>query len=113
MDGDALDPDALQGDRPPARRSTSSAASWSALAASPITGLVRGLGSMVSGLAIALGQIAEQGLVTGEAPAEAEEAPAEEEPAAEEHRPRRAAAEEHRRGSPARSAAEEAERRAA
>jgi large subunit ribosomal protein L10 len=56
------------------------------VAASPITGLVRGLGSMVSGLAIALGQIAEQGLVSGEAPpaeepaAEAEEeAPAEEE----------------------------------
>ena len=34
------------------------------VAASPITGLVRGLGSMISGLAIALGQIAEQGLVT-------------------------------------------------
>jgi large subunit ribosomal protein L10 len=51
------------------------------VAASPITGLVRGLGSMVSGLAIALGQIAEQGLVTGEPPAE--QAPAEEEPAAE------------------------------
>jgi len=45
------------------------------LAASPITSLVRGLGSMVSGLAIALGQIAEQGLVSGEAPA-AEDAPA-------------------------------------
>lgn len=40
------------------------------IAASPLTGLVRGLGSMVSGLAIALGQIAEQGLVGGEAPAE-------------------------------------------
>ena len=50
------------------------------LAASPLTGLVRGLGSMISGLAVALGQIAEQGLVSGEAPlAEAEaqeEAPA-------------------------------------
>ena len=45
------------------------------LAASPITSLVRGLGSMVTGLAIALGQIAEQGLVSGEAPA-AEDAPA-------------------------------------
>ncbi len=41
------------------------------VAASPITGLVRGLGSMMSGLAIALGQIAEQGLVSGEPPAEA------------------------------------------
>ncbi len=47
------------------------------VAASPITGLVRGLGSMLSGLAIALGQIAEQGLVTGEAPS----APAEDEAA--------------------------------
>jgi large subunit ribosomal protein L10 len=39
------------------------------VAASPITGLVRGLGSMMSGLAVALGQIAEQGLVSGAAPA--------------------------------------------
>ena len=48
--------------------------------ASPLTGLVRGLGSMIQGLALQLGQIAEQGLVTGEAPAAApaEEAPAEE-----------------------------------
>ncbi|HEU4463001.1 MAG TPA: 50S ribosomal protein L10 [Solirubrobacterales bacterium] len=45
--------------------------------ASPLTGLVRGLGSMIQGLALQLGQIAEQGLVSGEAPA-AEEAPAEE-----------------------------------
>src|SRR5215203_629947 len=61
--------------------------------ASPLTGLVRGLGSMIQGLALQLGQIAEKGLVSGEAPAEeapaeeteesaAEEAPAEE-PAAE------------------------------
>ncbi len=42
------------------------------VAASPITGLVRGLGSMMSGLAIALGQIAEQGLVRGEPPTEPE-----------------------------------------
>jgi large subunit ribosomal protein L10 len=57
--------------------------------ASPLTGLVRGLGSMIQGLALQLGQIAEKGLVSGEAPAEeepaaeAEEAPAEE-PEAEE-----------------------------
>jgi large subunit ribosomal protein L10 len=53
--------------------------------ASPLTGLVRGLGSMIQGLALQLGQIAEKGLVSGEAPPaeEAEdEAPAEE-PAAE------------------------------
>ena len=40
-----------------------------AMLASPLTGLVRGLGSMISGLAVALGQIQEQGLVSGaEAP---------------------------------------------
>lgn len=37
--------------------------------ASPLTGLVRGLGSMIQGLALQLGQIAEQGLVSGGAPA--------------------------------------------
>ncbi|MEA2352801.1 MAG: large subunit ribosomal protein [Thermoleophilaceae bacterium] len=58
--------------------------------ASPVTGLVRGLASMIGGLASQLGQIRDQGLVAGgeeAAPAEepaAEEAPAEEEPAAEE-----------------------------
>jgi large subunit ribosomal protein L10 len=46
--------------------------------ASPITGLVRGLGSMIQGLALQLGQIAEKGLVSGEAPAAAPEAEAEE-----------------------------------
>jgi large subunit ribosomal protein L10 len=50
--------------------------------ASPLTGLVRGLGSMIQGLALQLGQIAEQGLVSGEAPAEDPKAEAEE-PAAE------------------------------
>jgi large subunit ribosomal protein L10 len=51
--------------------------------ASPLTGLVRGLGSMIQGLALQLGQIAEKGLVSGEAPAAAaEEAPAEEPEAA-------------------------------
>ena len=71
--------------------------------ASPITGLVRGLNQLIGGLAQQLGQIAEQGLVSGqstddsrqeepaaaeeppteeaeEAPAEAEEPPAEEAP---------------------------------
>jgi large subunit ribosomal protein L10 len=43
--------------------------------ASPITGLVRGLNSLIAGLASQLQQMAEQGLVTGEAPAEQEEAP--------------------------------------
>jgi large subunit ribosomal protein L10 len=36
------------------------------MAASPLTGLARGLGSLLSGLAVALGQIQEQGLVGGE-----------------------------------------------
>ena len=53
--------------------------------ASPITGLVRVLNALISGLAIQLGQIRDQGLVGGDAADEtaAEEAPAEE-PAAEE-----------------------------
>ena len=56
--------------------------------ASPITGLVRGLASLISGLAIQLRQIEEQGLVTGEAPAPAaEEPPAPEEPPAAEDAP--------------------------
>jgi large subunit ribosomal protein L10 len=37
--------------------------------ASPLTGLVRGLGSMIQGLALQLGQIAEKGLVSGDSPA--------------------------------------------
>jgi large subunit ribosomal protein L10 len=44
--------------------------------ASPITGLVRVLNALISGLAIQLGQIRDQGLIGGDAPAE--EAPAEE-----------------------------------
>ena len=59
---------------------------FAGVVASPITGLVRGLGSMIQGLALQLGQIAEKGLVSGEAPAApaaAAEAPAEEAPAAE------------------------------
>jgi large subunit ribosomal protein L10 len=51
--------------------------------ASPLTGVVRGLAALLGGLASQLGQIQDQGLVTGEAPAAAEE-PAAEEPAAEE-----------------------------
>jgi large subunit ribosomal protein L10 len=73
--------------------------------AAPITGLVRGLNALIAGLAIQLQQIAEQGLVSGEAPAaeapaaatEAEaEAPAaepESEAAAAEPEPEAAAAE--------------------
>ena len=49
--------------------------------ASPVTGLVNGLNNLIQGLALQLGQMAEQGLVSGEAPP-AEEAP-EPEPEAE------------------------------
>ncbi len=55
--------------------------------ASPITGLVRGLNQLIAGLALQLGQIAEQGLVSGEAPTAEAEAPAEEAPAAAEEAP--------------------------
>ena len=51
-----------------------------AVVASPLTGLTRGLASMLSGLALALGQIQEQGLVGGEA---TEPKPTDEEPAQE------------------------------
>ena len=54
--------------------------------AAPLTGLVRGLNALIAGVAIQLRQIADQGLVSGEAPAEAEpepETPAEPEAAAE------------------------------
>jgi large subunit ribosomal protein L10 len=96
MDGEALDPDSFQAiARLPGRDQLN--AQFAGVVASPLTGLVRGLGSMIQGLALQLGQIAEQGLVTGEvpteAPAEKEEAPKEEEgppkedesPAAEAH----------------------------
>ncbi len=53
---------------------------FAGVVASPLTGLVRGLGSLIQGLASQLGQIADQGLVSGEAPAA--EAKAEEPPAA-------------------------------
>jgi large subunit ribosomal protein L10 len=43
------------------------------VAASPITGLARGLGAMLSGLAIGLGQIQEKGLVAGDAEEQPEE----------------------------------------
>jgi large subunit ribosomal protein L10 len=67
---------------------------FAGIVASPLTGVVRGLNALIQGLATQLGQIADQGLVTGEAPAaatagpvadeaDAEDAPAEEAPKAE------------------------------
>jgi len=60
--------------------------------AAPITGLVRGLNSLIAGLAIQLQAIADQGLVSGEAPA-APAAEPEPEVAAAEPEPEVAAAE--------------------
>ncbi len=41
---------------------------FAGVVASPLTGLVRGLGAMISGLALQLQAIADQGLVSGETP---------------------------------------------
>jgi large subunit ribosomal protein L10 len=41
---------------------------FAGVVASPVTGIVRGLNALIQGLASQLGQIADQGLVTGEAP---------------------------------------------
>jgi large subunit ribosomal protein L10 len=78
MDGEVLDPDTFTAiARLPGREALN--AQLAGVVASPITGLVRGLGSMVQGLALQLGQIAEQGLVSGEAPKE--DASSDDEPA--------------------------------
>jgi large subunit ribosomal protein L10 len=80
MDGEALDPDSFVAiARLPGREQLN--AQFAGVVASPLTGLVRGLGSMIQGLALQLGQIAEQGLVTGEEPKTEEEPKAEETPA--------------------------------
>jgi large subunit ribosomal protein L10 len=62
--------------------------------ASPLTTLVRGLASMISGLAIQLQQIQEQGLVGGEAPAPEPEAEAEPEESTANGEPRTASEDE-------------------
>lgn len=67
MDATALDVDSFKSiARLPTRDVLNG--QFAGIVASPLTGLVRGLGSMIQGLASQLGQIAEQGLVTGEAP---------------------------------------------
>jgi large subunit ribosomal protein L10 len=69
---------------------------FAGIVASPLTGIVRGLNALIQGLATQLGQIADKGLVTGEAPAAAPEeaapaaeaeAPADDAPAAEAEAP--------------------------
>ena len=70
MDGQELDPDSFTAiAKLPGREALN--AQLAGVVASPLTGLVRGLGSMIQGLALQLGQIAEQGLVSGEPPKEA------------------------------------------
>jgi large subunit ribosomal protein L10 len=83
MEGEVLDPDSFVAiARLPGRDQLD--AQFAGIVASPLTGLVRGLGSMVQGLALQLQSIADQGLVSGEAPAEEASA---EEPKAEEGDP--------------------------
>jgi large subunit ribosomal protein L10 len=83
MDATSLDEGAFKSiARLPAREVLNG--QFAGVVASPLTGLVRGLGSLLQGLALQLGQIAEKGLVSGEAPsAPAEQPPAEQPPAEE------------------------------
>jgi large subunit ribosomal protein L10 len=75
MDGEALDEDSFVAiARLPGRDQLN--AQFAGIVASPLTGLVRGLGSMIQGLALQLGQIAEKGLVSGEEPPKEVEPPA-------------------------------------
>jgi large subunit ribosomal protein L10 len=67
MDGTGLDEDQFMSiARLPAREVLNG--QLAGVVASPLTGLVRGLGSMIQGLALQLGQIAEKGSVSGEGP---------------------------------------------
>src|SRR3954447_19803779 len=75
MDGQSLDPDSFTAiAKLPGRDALN--AQLAGMVASPLTGLVRGLGSMIQGLARPLGHIPQPGPVSREAPAET---PAEEE----------------------------------
>jgi large subunit ribosomal protein L10 len=79
LDGETLDSDQIRAiSRLPSRQVLYG--QLVGVVASPITGLVRTLNALISGLALQLGQIAEQGLVGQGQPAEA---PAEAAPAAE------------------------------
>jgi large subunit ribosomal protein L10 len=87
MDGAALDPEQIRSiSRLPSREALYG--QLVGIVASPVSGLVRTLGGLLGGLAVALGQVREKKesgeIPAGEAPAAAEEAPATEpEPAAE------------------------------
>ena len=79
MDGDALDADSFKAiAKLPGRDQMN--AQFAGIVASPLTGLVRGLGSMVQGLASQLQQMADQGLVSGEAPPQEDAEPEPETP---------------------------------
>jgi large subunit ribosomal protein L10 len=67
MDGIAVDEDGFEAIAKLPSRDVLNG-QFAGVVASPLTGLVRGLGSMIQGLALQLGQIAEKGLVSGEAP---------------------------------------------
>jgi large subunit ribosomal protein L10 len=87
MDGAAIDPEQIRSlSRLPSREVLYG--QLVGVVASPIGGLVRSLGGLLGGLAVALGQVREKKesgeIPAGEAPAAAAEAPAAEEPAAEE-----------------------------
>jgi large subunit ribosomal protein L10 len=86
MDGLSLDEEAFKSiARLPGREVLNG--QLAGVVASPLTGLVRGLGSMIQGLALQLGQIAEQGLVSGEAPSDSAAGPVAEEEKAETEEP--------------------------
>ena len=88
MDGEPLDVDSFTAiAKLPGRDQLN--AQFAGVVASPLTGLVRGLGSMVQGLASQLQQIADQGLVSGEAPPAEEAPPAAADAPAEEEAPAR------------------------
>jgi large subunit ribosomal protein L10 len=71
LEGEVMEPDTFQAiARLPGREGLN--AQIAGVVASPLTGLVRGLNSMLAGLAIQLRQIADQGLVSGETPPEPE-----------------------------------------
>jgi large subunit ribosomal protein L10 len=79
MDGAILDEESFKAiARLPGREQLN--AQFAGVVASPLTGLVRGLGSMIQGLALQLGQIAEQGLVSGEDGSSGEESAPDPEP---------------------------------
>jgi large subunit ribosomal protein L10 len=80
MDGETLDPESFKAiAKLPGREVL--IGQFAGVVASPLTGIVRGLNALIQGLATQLGQIAEQGLVSGEAPPAEEEAPPAEEDA--------------------------------